>query len=147
MKTFDEAATEIPPNTEWTRESSKVKISEIRDFLKGVRAVERIGPKQMGSDGNMTQVQTPYDSNGTDPQDILTMISLFQIAGGESYVKLSNNSLRRDELSDSISLNTAMLMGVIDVPLTELVVDEKPVPATKSQTVVRFMLPVSRPGE
>ena len=147
MKTFDEAATEIPPNTEWTRESSKVKISEIRDFLKGVRAVERIGPKQMGSDSNMTQVQTPYDSNGTDPQDILTMISLFQIAGGESYVKLSNNSLRRDELSDSISLNTAMLIGVIDLPLTELVVDEKPVPATKSQTVVRFMLPVSRPGE
>lgn len=146
-KTLDESSTEIPPNTEWTRESGNVKISEIRDFLKGVRAVERIGPKKSGSESNMTQVQTPYDSNGTDPQDILTMISLFQIAGGESFVKLSNDSLRRDELSDSISLNTAMLIGVIDVPLTELVIDEKPVVATKSQTVVRFMLPVSRPGE
>ena len=146
-KTLNTSDTEIPPGNEWTRESGQVRISEIRDFLKGVRAVERIGPKKSGSDSNMTQVQTPYDSSGTDPQDILTMISLFQIAGGESFVKLSNDSLRRDELSDSISLNTAMLIGVIDAPLTELVVDERPVVATKSQTVVRLMLPVSRPGE
>ena len=75
------------------------------------------------------------------------MVSLYNIAGGESYVKLSNDALRRDELSDSIPLSMAMLIGVVDLPLTELVVDDKVVPAAKSQTVVRLMMPVTRASD
>lgn len=142
----DESELEIKPGTTWNRESGKVRISEIRDFLKGIRAVENTGPKK-AAESNMTQVQTPYDASSSDPQDILTMVSLYQIAGGEAYVKLSNDALRRDELSDSIPLNMAMLIGVVDLPLTELVVDDQIVPAAKSQTVVRLMMPVDRTSE
>lgn len=139
-----DAARELKPGEEWNRESAKVRITEIRDYLRGVRAVERIGTRKNSTESAMTQVQTPYDTNSRDPQDILTMISLYQVAGGESYAKLANHALRRDEVSDSIPLTTALVIGVIDEPLCDLVVDDKPVQATKSQTVVRMLLPVSR---
>ena len=38
--------------------------------------------------------------------DILTMVSLYEVPGGETFVKLQNNALRRDEVSDVIHLNT-----------------------------------------
>ncbi|MFN9717680.1 MAG: hypothetical protein ACK58L_03240 [Planctomycetota bacterium] len=139
-----DAAKELKPGEEWNRESEKVRISEIRDFLRGVRAVERGTTKKNSTDSNMMQVQTPYDSSSRDPQDILTMISLYEVAGGESYAKLANNAMRHDELSDSIPLTTAVLIGVFDEPLCDLTVDEQPVKATGSQTVVRFILPVTR---
>jgi hypothetical protein len=144
----DQSADQLPPGEKWNRESGKVKISEIRDFLKGVRAIENLSPKKSEvASTSTTQVQTPYDSSSTDPQDILTMISLFEVAGGENFVTLSNDALRRDELSKSIGLNCAVLIGVLNSPLSELVIDDDAVVAEKSQTIVRLMLPVNRLNE
>ena len=46
--------------------------------------------------------------------------------------------------SDVIHLNTVLVMGTLDEPLAELIVNGTAVQPTASQTVVRLLLPVLR---
>ena len=77
------------------------------------------------------------------------MASFYDIAGGSKYVGLSQEYLRTAELSDTIKLNHAVLIGTTQTPATALSVDGRKLAATESTTVVRFLLPVNRrpPGE
>jgi hypothetical protein len=75
------------------------------------------------------------------------MASLYKSAGGKTWVQLRNDALRRDELSDSITLNNAILIGLMPSQLSELQVDGAPVPPTDSTTIVRLFLPVNRVNE
>jgi hypothetical protein len=72
------------------------------------------------------------------------MTSLYQSAGAENYVKLKNEYLRRDEVGTALQLNTALLIGVIDTPLSQLALDDQTVEPTSTGTVVRLFLPVKR---
>ncbi len=134
----------IEPGKKWARESGQTRISEIRDFLRGTRIVAG-GPKKKNSEGSTaTQIQAEYNVNGANPFDIWLMTSLYQSAGAENYVKLKNEYLRRDEVGTALQLNTALLIGVIDTPLSQLGLDDQTVEPTSSGTVVRLFLPVKR---
>lgn len=134
----------IEPGETWSRESGQVRITEIRDFLRGARIVAG-GPKKKNSEGSTsTQIQAEYNVNGTNPFDILLMTSLYQSAGAENYVKLKNEYLRRDEVGTALQLNTAMLIGVIDTPLSQLSLDDQVEKPASTGTVVRLFLPVKR---
>ena len=125
-------------------ESGRLRIAEIRDFLRGTRIIAG-GPKKSNADGpTSTQVQTEYNVNGANPFDILLLTSLYQSAGAENYVKLKNEYLRRDEVGTALQLNTALLIGVIDTPLSQLGLDDQTVEPTSTGTVVRLFLPVKR---
>jgi hypothetical protein len=140
----DEKYREIPPGESWSRSSGGVRVSEVRDFLRGVRLVSRERKKGDTLSSPNVQIQSSYNIAGTNPLDILLMVSMYNTAGGEQYARLQDNYLRRDEVSDAIQLNTAMLIGVTDLPLSELKLDGTVVEPTASQTVVRFFLPVER---
>ena len=142
----EEGFRQIEPGKPWSRNRGNVRVAEIRDFLRGVRVVSRERKKGDTKSNPTTQIQSLYNSTGTNPLDILLMVSLYNMAGGEVYVKLQNNYLRHDEVSDAIQLNTALLMGLADLPLTQLNLDGTVVEPTKTQTVVRFLLPVDRTG-
>ena len=134
----------IEPGEKWARESGQLRIAEIRDFLRGTRIVAG-GPKKKNSEGSTsTQIQAEYNVNGTNPFDILLMTSLYQSAGAENYVKLKNEYLRRDEVGTALQLNTALLIGVIDTPLSQLNLDDQTIEPTSTGTVVRLFLPVRR---
>jgi hypothetical protein len=140
----DEDFRRIEPGQKWTRESGRLRIAEIRDFLRGTRIIAG-GPKKSNADGpTSTQVQAEYNVNGANPFDILLMTSLYQSAGAENYVKLKNEYLRRDEVGSALQLNTALLIGVIDTPLSQLGLDDQTVGPTSTGTVVRLFLPVKR---
>jgi len=145
----DEKFYRIEPNEPWSRDSGGVRVSEIRDFLRGVRTVSKsTKPGQAGqsptTQSPTTQMQSTYNIAGSNPLDILLMISLYSTAGGELYVRLQDDYLKRDEVSDAIQLNTALLIGIINRPLTQLQLNDQPVVPVESQTVVRFFLPVRR---
>jgi hypothetical protein len=143
----DEKFRRIEPNEPWSRDSGGVRISEIRDFLRGVRLVSR---ERTSSDkknaSTTTQIQSIYDTRGTNPLDILLMISLYDSAGGENYSRLQDDYLRRDEVSDTSQLNTALLIGLVDLPLTQLQLDDQVIEPAESRTDVRFFLRVNRTG-
>jgi hypothetical protein len=140
----DERFYRIEPNVPWSRDSGSVRVSEIRDFLRGVRIVSQTPKPGTVGQSPPTQIQSTYNIAGNNPLDILLMISLYNTAGGEIYVRLQDDYLKRDEVSDAIQLNTALLIGVIDQPLTRLQLDGQPVVPVETHTVVRFFLPVKR---
>jgi len=139
----DAAVREIPANTPWERHSGDVRVTEIRDFLRGIRVIERTQKEQKDRTGTAA-VQTPYNPTGRNPLDILLMVSLYNTAGGEVYTRLQNQYLRRDEVSDACALNTALLIGTIDPPLSRLQLDSETIEPVESRTIVRLFLPVQR---
>ncbi len=140
----DEKFYRIEPNEPWSRDSGGIRVSEIRDFLRGVRTVSRTPKPGQPGQSPSTQVQSAYNIAGSNPLDILLMVSLYNTAGGEPYVRLQDDYLKRDEVSEAIQLNTALLIGIIDQPLTQLQLNDQPVVPVETQTVVRFFLPVKR---
>ena len=140
----DDAFRHIEPGEKWTRESGQVRITEIRDFLRGTRIISGERSTNASKGTTSTQIQALYNINGTNPFDILLMTSLYESAGAENYVKLKNEYLRRDEVGTALQLNTAMLIGVIDAPLSDLSLDDQIVEPTSTGTVVRLFLPMKR---
>lgn len=139
----DDEYRRIEPGEKWTRQSGQVRIAEIRDFLRGIRIIS--GERKNGSStSTSTQIQAEYNVNGKNPFDILMMTSLYESAGAEIYVKLKNEYHKRDEVSTALQLNTALLIGVIDTPLSRLGLDDQAIEPAATATVVRLFLPVKR---
>jgi hypothetical protein len=134
----------LEPGEVWSREQGGVRVLEIRDFLRGVRLTTTSSATGPQTQNNLSMPQKSWDVSNRSPLDILLMASLYEAAGGRAWVQLRNDALRRDELSDTIALNTALLVGVIAEPLSEVQVDEKAVRSEKTATVVRLFLPVER---
>lgn len=137
----------IEPGKPWSRETYSVSVSDLREFLKGVRATEPVAKSATSASPKHVQIKAFYDTQGTNPLDILTMVSLFKIPGGETFVKLQNNALRHDDLSEGIHLNTVLVVGTLDAQATEMIVNGNTVTPVQSQTIVRLLLPVVRSGE
>ncbi len=136
---------QLRPGQVWSRRGGSVRSSDLKAFLNASRIVPSTtatGSKKQQADSQ--QLATPYNPRNTDPLDIVTMISLYDAAGSDAYVGLRNDLFRRMELSDSVRMNYAVLLGTIDEPLTQLVCDGTPLNPTASATVVRLLLPVSR---
>ena len=136
----------IEPGKPWSRESNSVAVSDLREFLKGFRMPEPAAQTKSVTSVNQIQIKSSYNTQGTNPLEILTMVSLYEVPGGETFVKLQNNALRHDDVSDVIHLNTVLVLGTLDVPMSEMIVNGTTVKPTESQTVVRLLLPVVRVG-
>ncbi|MFZ9089954.1 MAG: hypothetical protein ACO3FE_07660 [Planctomycetaceae bacterium] len=135
----------LNPGEVWSRKNDNIRVYEIRSFLRGVRIKKRDpGTPEDLLESNKIQISSPWDLRSRDALDILLMTSLYKSAGGTDFVKLRNDTLRRDEVSEMINLNGAMLIGRVDEPLSALQLNETPVPTRTSQTVARLLLPVRR---
>ena len=143
----EEHIKELEPGEVWSRDTGGIRVVEIRDFLRGVRIAPNSSKSTSPNKPNLSQPQQTWDVNNRNPLEILLMASLYKSAGGKTWVQLRNDALRRDELSDSITLNNAILIGLMPSQLSELQVDGAPVPPTDSTTIVRLFLPVNRVNE
>lgn len=130
----------LAPGATWQARSDNVAASDLKAYLNGSRIIKSAEPIRRGS----TQTQTPYNAKSDNPVYILTMASFYNIAGGSKYVGLSQEYLRNAEVSDTIRLNHAVLIGTTQTPATALSVDGKDLPAATSNTVVRLLIPVNR---
>ncbi len=127
----------------WDSSSPDIFAFDLKTWLNGSRTV-RPGGGELRSNRGSTTVNTPYDKSSVDPHYILTMASLFDAAGGSGYTGLSQALFRQMELSDTIRLNHAVLIGLTETPATSLAVDNVAIEPTVSRTVVRLVLPVNR---
>ena len=89
-------------------------------------------------------VSSAYDSRSVDDIYIMTMASFYEAAGGTGYVGLSQSMLNNLELSDTIRLNHAVLVGHVNKAPTALSVNGELVTPDDSRTIVRILLPVDR---
>jgi len=130
----------IAPGVTWNRRTSRVRASDLRSFLNGVRIVRSEEGKITTEQGQ--SVTSPYSTLGRDPSDILLMASLYEASGGFGYVGLQNSQLRQDDLTDQIRLNYALVMGTVSAPLATLNLDGSPVQNSNTTSIVRFIVPV-----
>lgn len=137
----DKARESLAGGQKWTFEPGGSRISDLKSYLTGRRPA-RETPVEAGF--AQSSIQVAYNAGGRDPLDIVTMMSLSEVAGAGSYTSLSNHTLRRLDVSDSIRLNQALVIGWIESPATLLEVDGAAVSEQSSDTIVRFMLPVDR---
>lgn len=115
-----------------------VQASDLKAFLNGVRTVKAEQSSNRGS----TQVNTAYQRSSRDPLYILTMVSLFDAAGGSDYVGLTNSLFQRDDLSDTVRLNHALLIGQTSAAATDFQTDDAAPMQTDTTTIVRLLMPV-----
>ena len=134
----------IQPGETWNRRNDWVRASDLKSFLNGVRIVQSRRSTSGALKADSLQVTTPYNPRSSDPLEILTMISLFEAAGGEAYAGLTNDSLRRLEVSENIRMNSALLLARVDQAPTRFVIDEQTSQPVQSQTIIRMLLPVNR---
>ncbi len=127
----------------WDSSSPDIFAFDLKTWLKGSR-IMRPDAGGQGSNRGSSQVNTPYDKSSTDPHYILTMASLFDAAGGSDYTGLAQSLYRQMELSDTVRLNHAVLIGLTETPATSLSVDNEIIDPTTSRTVIRLILPVDR---
>ncbi len=137
------STTQLSSGDVWDSNSPDIYAFDLKTWLNGSRIVRDDGSTQRSNRGS-TQVNTPYDKSSTDPHYILTMASLFDVAGGSDYTGLAQSLLRQMELSDTIRLNHAVLIGLTETPATSLAVGDRTIEPTNSRTVVRLLLPVNR---
>ncbi|MBL8820200.1 MAG: hypothetical protein JNL58_29525 [Planctomyces sp.] len=134
----------LMPGEEWSRSLDSVRISGLTNSLKGTRLVRR---KQRDSNvlkGESSKQNTPYNEDGRDPLEIMLMVSLYDAAGGESYVKLRNDQMRVFDQTDSTRLNHALLLGRLDSAAMTYPVDGALIKPDQTDTIVRILLPVKR---
>ena len=133
----------LSPGESVSMQDEEIIASDIKSFLNG----RRIVASEQSDDSisrTSTQTITPYDTSSRSLLDIVTMITFYDDAGGSSYVGLQHDALSQMELSDTIRLNHAILIGAMSQPLTNLHVDGDVVQPSHSETIVRLILPVDR---
>lgn len=136
------ADSRLKAGRQWDSRSTDIYASDLKSFLNASRLVqsERIDAGNRG----MTQVITPYDRQSQDPFYILTAATFYELAGASDYIGLSNSLLSRLQLSDTIRLNHAVLIGLTDTAATQLQLNGSDQPAATTNTIVRLLIPVDR---
>lgn len=132
----------------WDSDVPHIMSADLKGFLNASHIV------QTSHDGNSkqsqfskqrsTQMISAYDTKSVDEMYIMMMISFYEFAGGSDYAGLSHTQFRNLELSDTIRLNHAVLIGFVDEPAATLTLNNKVVEPANSATIVRVFLPVDR---
>lgn len=137
----DDSRKSLPAGQPWTFQPGAAEISDLKSWLVGERELRE--PPMRRPTGQSASV-LPYSSRGRDVLDIVTIMSLYGTAGGQNYTGLSHHALQRVEVSDSIRLNYAVVIGWMEQPVTKLNMNGTSLSDSASMTVVRLLLPVDR---
>lgn len=137
----DEARASLPPGQLWEFQQGGSQISDLKSWLTGPREIREEPVRRAPGQQFASQ---PYSVGGRDPLDIVTMMSLYDLAGADGYTGLNHDALASLDMSDSIRLNYALVIGWIDLPATRLEIDGELIPETETTTIVRLLLPVDR---
>ncbi|MAG92826.1 MAG: hypothetical protein CMJ48_03655, partial [Planctomycetaceae bacterium] len=123
----------IPPHQVWDTASPNVRSRDLTGLL--TRSVKsRV--KREGGD----------DPLSLDAGQIVRMLTFHDAVGGRDYTGLTNAELARLDFTRFLTLNTAVLVGRIDKPAGNLLLDGKPVQPTRHETFIRILLPVDASG-
>ncbi|MEZ6057041.1 MAG: hypothetical protein R3C01_10085 [Planctomycetaceae bacterium] len=113
---------------------------QLKTFVQGASFVEI--KKSIGSEKYSSA--TSYDPNSHDLDRLMKTLSFFRTIGGESYTGLTNTTLDKLDLSEFAHLGRAVLVGRLDVPGSEFLIDGQAHPRQRSETFVRLLIPVTR---
>lgn len=127
--------------------SGSVRNTELRSFLTGATYHSRKKKTNTGSEEEHFHTITQYDPTSDDLVEIARMISLHRAAGAAEYTSLSNAALQRLEVTDLTALDRAVFIGLLETPVSRLLVDGQEANAVRRTVIVRCLIPVTEPRE
>ena len=132
----------IEPGVVWSSTGQTTGGRELKSFLTGSR-FQRTGRKGVGSGGDeFEHTQLDWDRRETDLQTILRMVTLYKVAGGRAYTGLMNDAFAGLELSDSLPLDRAILIGRLKTPGASIQIDGQPLQTDRQESFIRVLLKV-----
>jgi hypothetical protein len=135
-------STAIEPGVVWSSTGKTTGGREVRSFLTGSRyqRTDRSGASKAGDEFEHTQLD--WNRRETDLQAILRMVTLHQLAGGRAYTGLMNDAFSALEISDSLPLDRAVLIGRLKTPGASLQIDGQPLQPDRHESFIRVLLKV-----
>lgn len=132
----------IEPGVVWSSTGRTTGGRELKSFLTGSRFQKtgRIGAGNSGDEFEHTQVD--WNRRETDLQTILRMVTLYGVAGGRAYTGLMNDAFSGLEMSDSLPLDRAVLIGRLTSPVASLQIDGQPLKPDRQESFIRVLLKV-----
>jgi hypothetical protein len=129
----------LAPHRKFRVESRSVDQRMLAHFLTGTVTVRN----ETGKGDKFVSTQAAYDPLARDPQQILRMVTFYQLIGGKTYTRLDNDSLRVHDFSPLLALDRAVLFGRLARPAVSISVDGAAADADQSLTFVRLVMPVN----
>lgn len=130
----------IEPGTVWAATGKSTGGRELRSFLTGSTFQETSEKRQGGSEFEFSQVD--WNRRETDLQTIIRMVTFYQLAGGHDYTGLDHEALSELELSNSIPLDRAILIGQLKESGASIQIDGQTLPPDQQDSFIRVQLPV-----
>ena len=131
----------LPAGQTWESRQGSAWITDLKSWLSGPRVAREDPVRGIKAS---TAGQVAYNPRSQDSLDIVTIMSLYETAGGGGYTGLGHHAFSRLEVSDSIRMNYALVLGWIDEPATDLSLNGELLTPKESNTIVRMLLPVDR---
>jgi hypothetical protein len=138
-----ESARVWPAGQTWTPVDERHYGRVLSGFLTRTTATKRRDNKGTLKEDVLVE-QERYNPLNLDPADILQMMTLHEAAGGKAYTGLDHHSLRAFDVSPLLQLDRAVVIARVNNPTTTWTINGKPVPPTRHDGFVRFLLPVKR---
>jgi hypothetical protein len=95
-------------------------------------------------EGEVVRSSRAYDPTSQDPHELWRMISFHEAVGGERYTGLSNSLLAELEMTGLVQSGRGVLIGELEQPLSQVVVNQQATPASRQLTLVRLVIPIEQ---
>jgi hypothetical protein len=151
----EERIVPLEANFVWRVDQPGITQRELRGFMTGARA-RTVKGDASGAGGTIAVEQTAYNALGSQPVDIVRMMSFHEDVGGAGYTGLTSKLISGADLSMQLRLGKAILVGRIAQPATSLEIDAdnhlRPSKGSKGPTqtktgevitIIRCILPVT----
>lgn len=132
----------IEPGVVWSSTGQTTGGRELKSFLTGSRFQKTGNRTSLNSGEEFEHTQVDWNRRDTDLQTILRMITLYHVAGGRAYTGLMNDAFSGLEMSDSLPLDRAVLIGRLQTPVATLQIDGQPLKPDQHESFIRVLLKV-----
>lgn len=132
----------VQPGVPWQPAGAQSQQRDLRALLTGERRtrVERKGQVE----GDVVRSSRAYDPTSLDPHELWRMLTFHEAVGGDRYTGLSNSLLSELEMTGLVQSGRGVLIGELDQPLTQTIVNQQATPASRQLTLVRLVIPVEQ---
>ncbi len=133
----------VLPGIPWQPAGPQSQQRDLRALMTGERRT-RVTSRKGQLEGEVVRSSRAYDPTAQDPHELWRMITFHETVGGERYTGLSNSLLADLELTSLVQSGRGVLIGELEQPLSQVVVNQQDLPATRQLTLVRLVIPVEQ---
>ncbi|RPI80676.1 MAG: hypothetical protein EHM42_11790 [Planctomycetaceae bacterium] len=133
-------ARSLEPGVAWQPAGPRGTPRELKALLTGERRTRYT--RKGAVDSEVVTSVEPWNPLSRDLFDVLRMITFHQAAGGVEYTGLNHAPLRDLELTQLTQLGRGVLIGRLETPAAQVLIDGQTPVALNQSTFVRLVVPV-----